>query len=225
MIDIVFENNNLIIVHKKPGIAVQTARLGEKDLVNEVLNYLKKNGNNNPYAAVINRLDQPVEGIVLFAKNKNSAASLSKQLKDGAIEKYYYAYVQGKMEYNAGTMVDFCIKDEKTNTSKVASDDTPGAKKAVLEFKVVKYIEKTDCSLVEIHLITGRHHQIRVQMSASKHPLIGDRKYGGDIVCQIANDLNINSICLCAYKMIFTEPKTDERITVIIDKGPDWIYA
>jgi len=223
MFDIEYENENFLLAYKKAGIAVQTARLGEKDLVSEVSNYLKTKGNNQPYVAVINRLDQPVEGIVLFAKNKKTAAMLSKQLQDGTIRKYYHAAVLGKMEYPKGTMVDFMIKDEKNNISRVVSDNTPSAKKAVLEYEAIESEKIDNTSLVTIHLVTGRHHQIRAQFSSAGHSLIGDRKYGGEEAARIAKEHGIRGICLCAYKMSLVDPASNEEIEIDAQARCSWI--
>ena len=110
---ILYEDKDQIVIHKPAGVATQTARLGEKDLVSEVKNHIAKaTGAANPYVGVINRLDQPVEGIVLFAKNAKSAAELSKQMQDGSMQKYYMAAVFGQLPKEEDTLTDYLEKDE-----------------------------------------------------------------------------------------------------------------
>ena len=174
---IVYEDKDQIVIHKPAGVATQTARLGEKDLVSEVKNYIaKESGSNNPYVAVINRLDQPVEGIVLFAKNAKVAAALTSQMQDGSMQKFYYAVVAGHMDMPEGTLIDYMEKDTRSNLSRVVSEASKNAKKAILSYEVKANLEKMQ--FLQIQLLTGRHHQIRVQFSHRKHPLIGDTKYG-----------------------------------------------
>lgn len=211
---IVGETSNYIVIHKPAGMATQTSRLGERDLVSEVKNYLSEKGE-KPYAAVINRLDQPVEGLVLLAKNEKSAAILSGQLNEGKIDKYYVAQVYG-IPKAEGVLTDYLIKDPKTNMSKVVSKDTKGSKKAVLEFRVTA---EGEISTIHIHLITGRHHQIRVQMSYRGYPLIGDRKYGSESSIQYTNDNNIRSVRLKAYLLAFNDPAGGKRMEYTVDEG------
>ena len=111
---IVYEDKDQIVVHKPAGVATQTARLGERDLISELKNHLAtSSGSTNPYVAVINRLDQPVEGIVLFAKNAKAAAALSAQMQNGNMQKYYLAVVYGNMDVPKDTLVDYLQKDGK----------------------------------------------------------------------------------------------------------------
>lgn len=215
-LSIVKENDNYIVIHKPSGIATQTARMGEKDLVSEVKNHLAKNGTKNPYLAVINRLDQPVEGLVLFAKNDKTAAALSKQLTESQINKYYYATVWGHMPEKEGELEDYLLKDGKTNTSRVVSKGTSNAKCAKLKYQVIGQNDKTD--ILKIHLLTGRHHQIRVQLANSGHPILGDTKYGTPESKEYSKQKAINKLCLKAYSLEFNHPVTMERMKIEIDK-------
>ena len=135
--------------------------------------FIKKNkGQQKPELHVINRLDQPVEGLVLFAKNKKAAAGLTRQLTEGKIEKIYRAEITGQIPKDEDILTDYLLKDGRTNTSRVVAQGTPKSKQAVLSYK------KLSDSDLEIRLMTGRHHQIRVQLSNAGMPIKGDRKYG-----------------------------------------------
>ena len=207
---IVKENDNYIVVHKPAGIATQTARLGQKDLMSEIKNHVAEStGMKNPYLAVINRLDQPVEGLVLFAKNEKSAANLSRLLNEGKIKKFYHASVYGHMNSKEGRLEDYLVKDGKSNLSKVSDRNDKQAKKAVLEYKVVDRNEETDT--LDIKLITGRHHQIRVQLSHAGCPILGDTKYASVDSAESSRTNGIGNICLKAYKLIL------ENETIQID--------
>lgn len=200
--DIIYEDKNKLIVYKPAGQLVQSAKGFELDLTSAVLNYRRKNGE-PPYAAVINRLDRPVSGLVLYAKDKKEAARLSAAMQKGGFCKQYYAVVCGKLPHKNGTLVDYLQKDAKTNTSVVAAQTAPGSKRCELKYEVIKAIAQTDASLVKIQLITGRHHQIRVQFANQGCPLLGDTKYGGtakqkQAVPQIALRGNEIALCACA---------------------------
>ena len=214
-LSIVKENDNYIVIHKPSGVATQTSKLGEKDLVSEVKNYLAKQGSRNPYLAVINRLDQPVEGLVLFAKNETAAADLSKQLSENRINKTYYATIWGHMPESEGNLEDYLLKDGKTNTSKVVNKGVNNSKLAKLEYKVISSNEDTD--IIKIHLLTGRHHQIRVQFANAKHPLLGDTKYGNNESIAYSKSNCIRYVWLKAYGLAFSDPKTKELVNIELD--------
>lgn len=212
---IVYEDEDQIVIHKPAGLATQTARLGEKDLVSEVKNYLaKENTAHAPYLAVINRLDQPVEGIVLFAKNERSAAALSAQLQDGRMEKYYYAVIYGHMDLPKAKLVDYLEKDNRSNLSRVVSETSPGGKKAVLSYEVKATFGKMQ--FLQIQLLTGRHHQIRVQLSHRDHPLIGDNKYGSVESISLSREMNVRTTALCAFGLKWKHPITKKELQVTI---------
>ena len=213
-LSIIDENKDYIVVHKPAGLATQTARLGEKDLVSEIKNHFFLTGNKNSSVSVINRLDQPVEGLVLIAKNEKSAAALSKQLSENKIEKYYTATVYGHLQEKEGTLEDYLVKDGRTNLSRVSNKNDKQAKRAVLEYKVIDGDEMTD--KVQIHLITGRHHQIRVQFSHAGVPLLGDRKYGSSASMYYSNQKGVRTVSLKAYKLSFIDTLSKERKTYSI---------
>ena len=209
---ITYEDEDLIVLHKKPGTAVQTKQTGKQDLISLLKNY-RAEKDEAPYIAPINRLDQPVEGLVLFAKNEKAAANLSAQLTRGEIGKWYLAIVMDQNLPQEGHLRDFIKKDAGTNLSKIVPEGTKDAKEALLDFRKLKV--DGDQALVEIHLLTGRHHQIRAQMAFHGWPLLGDRKYG------VARGQNEPSTpALCAYRLVFRHPVTGEKqIFEISPKG------
>lgn len=184
MLNIIHETKDIIIVNKPAGQLSQGAKGFDLDLVSEVMTYNASQGK-PAYAAIINRLDRPVSGLVLIANNKSSAARFSTLMqKDGGFNKQYEALICGKLSEPQGIFVDYLKKDGRSNTSAVVPADTAAndkeAKLSKLEYEVISYNEELNISHVRIHLITGRHHQIRVQFASRMHPLVGDYKYAAD---------------------------------------------
>lgn len=204
---ILYEDREILVCHKPAGFPVQSRKIGSKDMESVLRNYRAGKGE-EPYAAVIHRLDQPVEGILVFGKTKRAASDLSAQVQDGRMEKFYLAVTCGIPEDKEGRLENELVKDGKTNTSKVVKAKCPQSKKAVLEYKVLR--ESQEQALVEIHLLTGRHHQIRVQMSYAGFPLWGDTKY--NIQAAEARDREWQQIALCAYKLAFWHPVTKKKM-------------
>ena len=209
-IRIVFEDDVLIVCHKYPGIAVQTAALGQADMVSELKKYLAGQGEKNPYLAVVHRLDQPVEGLLVFAKTEAAAASLSKQVQDHDFTKEYTAQVYGKMPQKQGELTDFLVKDARSNTSRVISEKDKNGKRSVLSYEVSEETEKTQT--LRILLKTGRHHQIRVQLSHAGCPILGDTKYGTEEAKRYAAEQGVKQLCLCASRLEFTHPVTGKQL-------------
>lgn len=181
MLNIIHETKDIIIVNKPAGQLSQGAKGFDLDLVSEVMTYNASQGK-PAYAAIINRLDRPVSGLVLIAKNKSAAAKYSTLMqKEGGFNKQYEALICGKLSELKGTFVDYLKKDGRTNTSAIVPADTAAndkeAKLSKLEYEVISYDEVKDITHVRIHLITGRHHQIRVQFASRRNPLVGDYKY------------------------------------------------
>lgn len=212
---IIYEDKDILMCHKPAGIAVQNARVGSADLDSMLKNYLaQKNINNTgrnfqmPYLGMIHRLDQPVEGIVVFAKNQKAAAELSRQMTSGEMKKTYLAVTTEKPSEKEKILEDWLKKDGKTNTSSVVSANTQGAKKARLSYKYLQEAknEKGESRyLLEIQLETGRHHQIRVQMAHAGMPLLGDRKYN-------SQETQEKSLGLCAAALTFKHPVTKKKM-------------
>lgn len=214
---ILYEDSQIIVCHKPAGIAVQTGRLGQQDMVSLLKNYLAAQATGKrtsaPYLAVIHRLDQPVEGLLVFARTASAAADLNRQLTTSGFGKYYRAVVSGKPEPPEGTLEDHLVRDARTNTSRVCEKDTPGAKPARLSYRVAEVSETASSvtSLVEIRLDTGRHHQIRVQMAHLGCPLVGDYKYGYTDAGQDGSARQ--ALMLCACRLRFSHPSTGKQLT------------
>ena len=210
---ILYEDQDIIVCHKPAGIATQTARVGQADMVSEVTNYLART-QKNPYVGVVHRLDQPVEGILVFARNKQAAAGLSRQMTQNRVEKYYYAVVCTSQSDRRGTLMDYLLKDGKTNTSRIVPPEVKGAKKALLEYELLteKACMGSKIALARIHLHTGRHHQIRVQMSNAGMDLLGDYKYAGQETTALSGQMHMKDIALCAFRLSFRHPRTGKRM-------------
>lgn len=219
MIDIIYEDNHIIVCHKMPGVPVQTAKAGLPDMVSMLQNYFAdKKEQAGVYA--IRRLDQPVEGIMVFAKSQPAAAQLSRQVQEKTVEKEYLALVEGRFVEQAGTLEGYLLRDGRANTSKVVPKGTKGAKHAKLFYEVKKEISEVEgqgsvlagacangvASLLNIRLDTGRHHQIRVQMAHAGHPLVGDKKYNKGCPS------GYMPIGLCSTRTVFCHPTTGKRI-------------
>ncbi len=209
-IEIVHEDDAVIVCHKYSGIAVQTAAPGQADMVSELKKHLAKQGGSNPYLAVIHRLDQPVEGLLVFAKTEAAAAVLSKQVQDHAFTKEYTALVYGKMPQQQDELTDHLVKDARSNTSRVVSEKDKNGKRSVLHYEVIEETEKTQT--LRILLKTGRHHQIRVQLSHAGCPILGDTRYGTEEAKRYASEQGVRKLCLCASRLEFTHPVTGKRM-------------
>ena len=174
--EIIYEDKEVLVIYKPAGLATQTARVGQPDAVSELKNYLAKGGI-APYLGIIHRLDQPVEGLLVFAKNKMAAAALTAQLgqkESGIFNKQYRAVVCGKAEKKQDTLVDNLVK-LPDGRAEIAASDNREAKRAVLRYECLaeqKLSEETTISLMEISIETGRFHQIRVQMANAGLPLL-----------------------------------------------------
>lgn len=223
--EILFEDHQILVVGKPAGMPTQTADILQTDVVSELKRYLNKEGNaKEPYLGIIHRLDQPVSGVLVFAKTPAAAASLTKQLTEHTMQKEYLAAVYYPERYMADTtkkegtkifLTDYLKKDKKTNTSRVVSKETPHAKKAELTYEVLKTTgyEAASAALLKVILKTGRHHQIRVQLSHAGMPLLGDQKYGTEESQRLSEMLLVRTVALCAEKLTFIHPQSKESMT------------
>jgi len=180
-LDVLYEDEHILVCIKPMGVPAQSDKTRDPDMITLVKKYLfdKYEMDEEPYVGLVHRLDRPVGGVMVFARNQDAAADLSSQMLDGVFDKYYQAVLTGELEEEEGDMVDYLLRDGKTNTSKVVKRGTKGAKKAELEYEVLDVVE-TDTgvySYVLIHLLTGRHHQIRVQCASRGVGIYGDTKY------------------------------------------------
>ena len=208
-LNIIYEDEQLLVVKKDAGIPVQAGKMRIMDLQGLVKNelYRRNPKGGEPYLGIIHRLDQPVEGVMVFAKTPFAAGSLSDQVTDGRMKKHYLALVCGKPSAENGTLVDYLLKDGRTNTSSVVEKGVKDAKRAEFRYRVLESRETADgeiLTLVEVELLTGRHHQIRVQMANAGLPLYGDTKYNP----QFQEVTGYVQTALCAYKLAFVHPKT-----------------
>ena len=212
-LNILFEDDHVFVVKKDAGIPVQAGKLRMMDLQGLIKNelYRRNRKGGEPYLGLIHRLDQPVEGVMVFAKTPFAAGALSEQVTDGRMKKHYLALLCGKPSEDSGKLVDYLVKDGRTNTSSVVKSQEKDAKRAELNYQVLKRNEET--TLVEVELITGRHHQIRVQMANAGWPLYGDTKYNP----QFQEVTEHVQTALCAYKLSFVHPKTKKVMEFCIE--------
>jgi len=216
-ISIIYEDNHLLVVNKPANMPVCLDSSNDIDLLSKLKEYLKIKYNKpgNVYLGLVHRLDRPVEGIMVFAKTSKSASRLSSQINNNQFQKTYYAVVENNPE-KEGTFIDYLYKDEFTNTSYV-TDESKG-KKSVLKYKVIA--KKDNLNLVKINLLTGRHHQIRVQFSSRNFPLYGDHKYNKNV-----NDNDKSNIALIAKQLSFYHPITKELLNFEIDLPQRYPYT
>lgn len=225
-LQILYEDPDIIVCFKPHGLATQSRRISTPDLEHMILNHLAEaehhaasshKHRSAPYLAVIHRLDQPVSGILVFAKNPKAARNLNHQLMNEGFGKHYMALVDGCPSKETDTLVDYLVKDSKSNTSKVCDHHTHGAKEARLNYRIhtreAEHHFSTDRTdgkdntseqtLLEVTLDTGRHHQIRVQLAHMGCPIVGDTKYNPN-----AQKKGWQEIKLCAYRLAFRHPIT-----------------
>lgn len=207
-LNVLYEDNHIIVVVKECNIPTQEDSSKDEDMLTIIKKYLKDkyNKEGNVYLGLVHRLDRPVGGVMVFAKTSKAASRLSLEIRNKNFEKRYVALTHNHTK-NFEVLEDKLLKDEKTNTTYV--NDL--GKDSVLEYSLIKY--KEDMSLVDINLITGRSHQIRVQMSHHGYPIYGDQKYGiGKVGIQIR---------LWCYKIKFKHPVKDEIMEFIY--YPEWM--
>lgn len=202
---IVYEDEAVLVIRKPAGLATESAGIGRKDVVSELKNYVaKKNPGKMPYLGIVHRLDQPVEGLLVFAKTKKAAENLTAQLGKGTLKKEYLAVVCGKVPENTGRLVDYLIKVNGMAVVKDAADAQ--AKKAVLTY--TKKAETEKFTLLAVQIETGRFHQIRAQLSHAGFPILGDEKYGSEESKELSREKKIRFTALCAASLSFRHPVT-----------------
>lgn len=178
---VIYEDNHIIVVEKPANIPSQGDKTGDLDMLTIIKAYLKEKYNKpgNVYLGLVHRLDRPVGGVMVFAKTSKAAARLSEQVREKVFKKKYLVIVNGKFEEKKGTLKDYLLKNERLNKSRVVEEGTKNSKYAELDYEVLKYDKEQNLSLLKIDLHTGRHHQIRVQLSSRDHSIYGDAKYNG----------------------------------------------
>ncbi len=207
-LNILMEDEHLIVLKKDAGIPVQSGKLRMMDMQGLIKRELFRRNpqGGEPYLGLVHRLDQPVEGVMVFAKTPFAAGELSRQVTDGTMKKHYLALLCGKPSEKSGVLVDYLVKDGRTNTSAVTKKGAKDAKRSELRYQVLE--ERGEQTLAEVELLTGRHHQIRVQMAHAGWPLYGDTKYNP----AFAQTQEYVQTALCAYKLSFIHPKTKKRL-------------
>lgn len=206
-IKVLYEDNHIIVVEKLVNIPSQGDKTGDIDMLTIIKQYIKQKYNKpgNVYLGLVHRLDRPVGGVMVFAKTSKAAARLSEQVREKIFRKKYLVIANGKFNKEKGVLKDYLLKNEKNNMSKVVKEGTKNSKYAELDYEVLKYDAELDLSVLRINLHTGRHHQIRVQLSSRNHSIYGDQKYGGRG--------HGKQICLWAYELTIQHPITKEEIT------------
>ncbi len=212
-LNILYEDEEILVVEKPAGLESQSARSFEPDMISEVKKHIHTLSTKPvpPYVGVIHRLDKPVGGVMVYAKTKQAADVLSRQVSGHEMKKVYTAVVCGKPVENSGTYVDYLWKDGKNNCSEIVDKGIKDGKLAELFFRVVDSRKngEEEYSLLEIILKTGRHHQIRVQMAGHGTPLWGDRKYNPGFQEGPAR----GNVALFASSLTFSHPVTKKKMT------------
>lgn len=217
-LQILHEDNHLIVVNKRVGDIVQGDKTGDKPLSDVVKEYLKEKYNKpgEVFLGVVHRLDRPTTGIVVFAKTSKALSRMNELFSSRETQKTYWAIVKNKPEKTEDKLVHFLKRNEKNNTSKAHIKEVPESKLASLDYKIIK--ELNNYFALEIALHTGRHHQIRAQLSAIGSPIKGDLKYGFD------RSNPDGGIHLHARKLVFIHPVSKENLTLIAPVPKDAIW-
>jgi 23S rRNA pseudouridine1911/1915/1917 synthase len=217
-LQVLHEDNHIIVINKRVGDIVQGDKTGDKPLSEVVKEYLKEKYNKpgEVFLGVVHRLDRPTTGIVVFAKTSKALTRLNELFSNRETKKTYWAVVKNKPPKNEDNLVHFIKRNEKNNTSKAHLKEVPDSKKASLDYKIIK--ELNNYFAVEIYLHTGRHHQIRAQLSIIGCPIKGDLKYGFD------RSNPDGGIHLHARKLVFIHPVSKEEITILAPTPDEVIW-
>ena len=201
-LNIIYEDNHIIVVEKPANIPSQEDRTGDLDMLRIIKEYIKDKYNKpgNVYLGLVHRLDRPTAGLMVFAKTSKAAARLSEEIRNDRMKKKYRAIVKGNLN-NEGIMEDYLKKNSRINKSFVTNKEDKNGKLAKLEYKKIKYNKENNTTIVDINLITGRHHQIRVQFAERGHPVYADSKYDKPYKTNLK---------LYAYYLSFKHPVKDE---------------
>lgn len=217
MLKVLYEDQEIIVVVKPAGVESQAAKKFAPDMISEIKKHMVINKlctpGKEPYVAVIHRLDKPVSGVMVYAKTKKVAATLSEQVQNRKMDKFYEAVVCGKPVNNVDNFVDYLKKSVDGNYSQIVDKGENESKRAELSYELLKTVE-TDSGVlshVRIHLLTGRHHQIRVQFSGHGLPLYGDGRYNPAFAGRR------DPLALCAVSLAFDHPSTGKRMEFSIE--------
>lgn len=210
-VSIIFEDNHLLVVNKPAGILVQSDRTGDESLLEIMKDYIKVRYNKpgNVYLGLPHRLDRPVSGVVVLAKTSKALERINEQFRKKMVDKIYWALTHSSPPDINGTLIHWLIKDHKRNLVSVAKKSNKNAVRAELEYKVIGKI--SDSHLIEVKLITGRFHQIRIQLKSVGCPIVGDVKYG------FPKPNRDGSICLHARRIHIMHPVKKEELVFEAD--------
>ncbi len=217
-LQVLYEDNHLIVINKRVGDIVQGDKTGDKPLSEVVKEYIKDKFNKpgEVFLGVIHRLDRPTTGIVIFARTSKALTRMNALFSNRETQKTYWAIVKNKPQNSEDKLVHFLKRNEKNNTSKAHANEVPESKLASLDYKTIASLQ--NYFALEINLHTGRHHQIRAQLSAIGSPIKGDLKYGFD------RSNPDGGIHLHARKLVFTHPVSKENIEIIAPTPNDVIW-
>jgi 23S rRNA pseudouridine1911/1915/1917 synthase len=214
-LDVLYEDNHCLAIAKPSGVPSTHYDGGDETIDRAVKSYLKtkyaKPG--KVFLGIVHRLDKPTSGVLLFARTSKAAARLAEQFREGAVEKVYWAVIEGELPQPAGTLEDWLRKDEAAGRVLIVSRDTEGAKRAIVHFDRKAAFDGQ--SLLELRPQTGRTHQLRVQLSHRRHPVVGDFKYGSETPFAAG-------IALHARRLTFLHPTRHEPVTVTADVPRSW---
>ena len=217
-LDVLYEDNHIIAVNKRVGDIVQGDKTGDKPLSDFVKEYIKDKYNKpgEVFLGVVHRLDRPTTGLVIFARTSKALTRLNELFKNRETKKTYWAIVKNRPPKQHDTLVHYLKRNEKNNTSKAHLKEVPDSKVASLDYTIIK--ELNNYVALEINLHTGRHHQIRAQLSAIGSPIKGDLKYGSD------RSNTDGGIHLHARKLVFTHPVSKEVLTITAPVPDDAVW-
>lgn len=217
-LQVLHEDNHLIVVNKRVGDIVQGDKTGDKPLSEVVKEYIKEKYNKpgEVFLGVVHRLDRPTTGLVVFARTSKALTRLNEMFSQRATQKTYWAVVKNKPSKTEDILVHFLKRNEKNNTSKAHLKEVPESKKASLDYKIIKTLD--NYFVLEINLHTGRHHQIRAQLTAIGCPIKGDLKYGFD------RSNPDGGIHLHARQLVFTHPVSKENLVITAPTPNDAIW-
>ena len=206
--DVLYEDNHLIAINKKAGHIVQIDETGDEPLDEKVKRYIAKKYNkpNGAFLGVVHRLDRPVSGVILFAKTSKALDRINQMFKNREMKKTYWAVVRKRPEIPEGNLIHWLVKNPQKNVTKAFDKEVPGGLRSELNYKLIGELD--GYYLIEVDPITGRPHQIRVQLSTLNCPIVGDNKYGyprGSLK---------KSICLHALRLRFIHPVKKERVEI-----------
>jgi 23S rRNA pseudouridine1911/1915/1917 synthase len=215
MLDVLYEDNHLLVVNKPAMLPTMGVADDRPSLLAVAKEYVRRKYNKpgNVYLGIVSRLDAPVTGVVLLARTSKAAGRLSEQFRERHVEKHYWAVVEGSVELSEGRLIDFLRKDERHRKMHVTSSDAPSAQRAELTYRVLN--SEAAHSMLEVQLLTGRKHQIRLQLSHAGLPIIGDRKYGS--IRQFASGIALHS-----RRLVIDHPVSKMKLEIEAPLPASW---